>query len=375
MTHPTSDLPASEVLEQHFYFPTRCLMFLSGVLCPLIFIFTFGPSDFLLLDAWQDGRWKTKVSLLLSLPVMLPFLPGILFSIVSLGCLCIRPESHKYLWVKTGIYTGAILSTHFCLLTAIATDGVVLFLGLATIVIGGPIAYGLFAILGAFSKNIDIKRFSIQAMMSIVLLIALGITLFQLFGPEFFAPLANVILGFLGTPAFCAVTYVLTAGRIAFIKQKTKYPKGFFFILTGWMVHYFAAWQIAIKLMTDEYSKLPATMPSGGCFISSAAAWGHPVLVRTFPNQGDRKVNRQMQDVKILEFSLQVIAPKTHRILRRIYNRIGPKLASVFRRSPYLADLAFVAFLPFQFAGKIATWLSGLDTKTVRRMYRHRECP
>ena len=80
------------------------------------------------------------------------------------------------------------------------------------------------------------------------------------------------------------------------------------------------------------YSKLPLEDPSG-CYIATAAARGHPAIVKSWPVQlaGGKilQVNRQLAILKAGELALRALAPRLHCALRWIYDFVGPMILIV----------------------------------------------
>ena len=73
------------------------------------------------------------------------------------------------------------------------------------------------------------------------------------------------------------------------------------------------------------------------------------------------------------ELTLLALAPRTHHLLRRTYNSIGPRLAAVTIR-PLAADLAYVALKPAEWIAWLAlSVMLGPERTLVRRLYRDTE--
>jgi hypothetical protein len=87
------------------------------------------------------------------------------------------------------------------------------------------------------------------------------------------------------------------------------------------------------------------------CFVVTAASQGHPWLVGPLeptPRGGRlRPANRQLRELWAFEDRLAARAPRLHRALRRIYDRVGPAVARR-ARGPWAADLLFVLIWPLQ---------------------------
>ena len=114
-----------------------------------------------------------------------------------------------------------------------------------------------------------------------------------------------------------------------------------------------------IPLAMRLFDALPVQSPKGygDCFIVSAAALGHPRFVgsRLDPATG-RCSNDQLSTLSAFEDSLANSRPTTHRHLRRIYNRVGPRIAACIW-SPYIGDAVYLLLKP-------AEWLARLYLAT-----------
>ena len=97
------------------------------------------------------------------------------------------------------------------------------------------------------------------------------------------------------------------------------------------------------------YLRLPDSSPS--CFVVTAAARGHSVLVGPqleFEHCGKtRRATRQLIRFWQFERAWQSRSPRTHRAFRTIYNSLGPHLAARIT-SPWRADLVFLALKPLE---------------------------
>ena len=160
---------------------------------------------------------------------------------------------------------------------------------------------------------------------------------------------AGLVLLVLALAALCAgplwslIAY-LTALRM--LPEKTRAPLETSLVSAG----YIASWAWALVQAQQYYAALPTEKPSG-CFVVGAAARGHPRLVRSW-TLGGRPVTRQLILLKSFEFQLERDAPRTHRLLRRVYNRIGPAVANRIR-SPWSADVVYLALKPIEWLTRI----------------------
>ena len=103
------------------------------------------------------------------------------------------------------------------------------------------------------------------------------------------------------------------------------------------------------------YAALPDEAP-GGCFIVTAAGRGHAAFVgrhvRIERNGCSRLVNQQLITFWQFENRWRNFAPRSHRIFRRGYNRVGPAIAARIK-SPWLADFVYVVLKPFELFAKL----------------------
>lgn len=116
----------------------------------------------------------------------------------------------------------------------------------------------------------------------------------------------------------------------------------------SWLGGLMALTAIKVPLAQWLFERLPAERPPEGCFVVSAAARGHRRFVGSWldPATG-RPVNRQLQRLRAFEDALRIGFPRLHRLLRAIYNRIGPSIA---RRTghPLLADVTYLLLKPLE---------------------------
>jgi hypothetical protein len=115
-------------------------------------------------------------------------------------------------------------------------------------------------------------------------------------------------------------------------------------------------WIGSVWWSKQTYAALPDVAP--GCFIVTAAGRGHRKLVGPF-FEIERKghcfrANRQLITLWQFENLWQKKSPQSHRSFRRIYNRFGPIVAAQIR-SPWLADIAYIAIKPAELAARMVT--------------------
>ncbi len=150
-------------------------------------------------------------------------------------------------------------------------------------------------------------------------------------------------------PLYVAAWYVTRAVQLI---RRSAWPFGDYLLATlatipSWITAWFWAKQ--------TYVALPETPPSG-CFVVTAAGRGHSNLVGPFleiEHRGQaRRANLQLVTLWRFENSWREKFPRSHQNFRRLYNRIGPVIAARIR-SPWLADVIFLALKPAEWFAKI----------------------
>ena len=148
-------------------------------------------------------------------------------------------------------------------------------------------------------------------------------------------------------PIYIAVWYVFRARQL--IKQSPLDFGNYFWTTLATIPSWITAWFWA----KQTYESLPDTPPSG-CFVVNAAGRGHKNFVGPFfeiEHCGQtRRANQQLITLWQFENGWRKKFPRSHRLTRHIYNHVGPRLAAKIR-SPWLADLVFLALKP-------AEWLA-----------------
>jgi hypothetical protein len=103
-------------------------------------------------------------------------------------------------------------------------------------------------------------------------------------------------------------------------------------------------------------ASLPDKAPND-CFIVTAAGRGHVAFVgrhvEVERNGRSQLVNQQLITFWQFENRWRNFAPRCHLIFRWGYNRVGPVIAARIK-SPWLADLVYLALKPFELMAKLA---------------------
>ncbi len=152
-------------------------------------------------------------------------------------------------------------------------------------------------------------------------------------------------------PLYVAVWYALRA--IQLIKAAGFGFWTYFGALTGSLPFWLLSWFWSRSV----FASLPDQAPSG-CFVVTAAGRGHRKLVGPFweVEHGGRMLlaNRQLITLWKFENLWRKQSPHSHAVFRKVYNRVGPGVAGRIK-SPWLADLAYVAIKPVELAARVAT--------------------
>jgi hypothetical protein len=337
----------------------RITLLICGVIVPFISFFMSGMGTHWGGEPWQSGNLSTYIGLLIAWPVSASFFPVLGYSIFCLVTWVFNPAlSAKKYWVRLGVYFGVLWSIAFTLVAYV--DGSSLFFG--TIVMSA-IMYFIASV--GFSIVWSISWLMVKGYQNHWWLFVSScvVGLFILFSGSF-------VLGMFGPP-LAFISYSIAAASIWSAKERSfQFTIAKLLGTTVYLASVFATWRLAIDLMLIEYSKLPTEDPN--CFVSAAAAKGHRRWVGSDSIAVDGKivcVNRQMRELKAGEFVLKAVAPGFHRILRRCYNGVGPRLAKMICRSKSAADIAYISLVPIQLLVITTLKLFRIDTQKIKNLY------
>jgi len=363
----------------------RIKFFITGVLFPtwcfLVIWATNAIPSFH--EPWQSGHHSDYLTVLLSAPTVLYFIPLIAFSMTCLAIWCFCPKQFSTAPVLVGLYSGTLLALIFLALLFPLTFVIGEIAGIMTAM---ALAVAVYLIQRAIHRA---SRFRIVHLFILAFVVAALIPLIQYFElwraiPRFLVMAELAILA--GSPTLAFVTFLrasIFAGKLN--KQNKSKSPVWIIVLTpiSWLVAFLITWRYAIESMMLEYSNLPTSDPN--CYVSAVAAKGHPRLVGTTskrttskstPFQGDGRggngsgqVNRQMKRLKFLEFALQAVAPKLHRSIRRFYNCSGPKAARLLSHSIWLADFAFLTLKPLEWLAIAVQILTKIPDRRINKIY------
>jgi len=318
---------------------------------------------------WQSGRINDYAALLLNPQAALLFFPLLIYAIVSLWLVLIRYERFDSLFVvRFGIYTGILLAFQYMLVAAVFFP-YSLAAGLVVVVV-----YWL-------AKKIG-RRFGAWVGMVFVLLIfsLVPVAIFRppsalsiaaLWESLTFVPIFFLVTMASASPVVCFLIMLFTAAPLFRTHDKPHIWSGARFPgLAAWLAGYTAAWAYSIYQMFEMYNALPKQPP---CYVVTAAAQGHPAFVGSQPvstASGIIWVNHQLQTLKCAELALQALAPRLHRLVRFVYDIVGPVLARRLTH-PLLADLAYISLKPAELLARVILRLLLPDFNAqLHRIYR-----
>lgn len=319
----------------------------AGVIVPLG-CFAFSVEGFPFGPKWQSGRVSDYIMLLLHAKAAWPLFPLLLYCMTAMAFVSIAPRRSVTMgWVRLGLWAGVPLAGMYAVILlvgmcegngdAIAISSVVGAVSLA-------VTWGVVALLNWSFRRFGARRVwpvlgSILAVVALIGVLSGGTAL----GVVFFG---SIIFG----PGWAMLIYLAMAMRVGRALREMEMERGVNPAAVAGLAGGFAAsWGLAIHQAIRAYQALP-TSPPGGCYIASAAARGHGWVVRAervhFAGR-DYLVNRQLRRLKCAEIALAAMSPSAHRLIRRIYNRVGPVLARGMR-SRWLADVAYLTLWPVE---------------------------
>lgn len=379
---PQNYVPTLVPWKTRLTWQLRLKLFLTGVLFPMICLTAIGTGFGPTFEApWQSGRLDHYIVVLTTRPTIFVFWPLLFFSFFCLSRWCFNPLKQNSFWIQIGLVTGAIQALVFSILLSFTAGP----LGQIMALFVGPLLALIVFLIGlAIRKKLVARRFTIKYLIGLTTLIAVPLALIRAAGVTstsivqgiyvyFFLGLLFIIgsattLGFITFCRACFASFFI-------VKQNGRPTELIPQVLVwfAWLGAYGFTWKTALDLMMVEYSKLPKTDPN--CFVSSAAANGHPKLVGSFelaPTQIGKvtgKINKQMQRLKFLEFALATSLPSIHRVIRRFYNRFGPGVAHVCQANIWISDLTFLFLKPLEWIAIGIQVSLGVSSRSIEHIY------
>jgi hypothetical protein len=360
----------------------RLIFAFGGVVWPIV-CFSFSTFAHAPGPEWQSNQWCDKVAMILWGSVGWPFFPLCLWAIAGMVAAVISPAwAARFAAFRWAVYSGIPLSIFYMAILAIALaqppNGSVAInaLEVAGCVLVGIIGAALVTALIALAwwatfRVRDLRKFLWWGMVSAGVL-AIGATVDAVLGHQAIVGLLVVPLAILllpGAPSLALAAYGVMAFRLWRLAatQHTSHG-GAALAAIAWCASGSTAWTLAATLAVKEYAKLPTNPPS--CYIATAAARGHPWLVRSRQISFDGilcPINDQLRYCKGFELILSATFPLVHRLLRWTYNFAGPKLAAILY-TRLLADATYLLLKPAEWLACLAVHLAGVEND-VRQLY------
>jgi len=309
---------------------------------------------------WQSGELDAYLALFLQSEASIFFLLLLTYSIACYILLLINPDGYSSLFVvRFGVYTGVLLALQY---------SVILFLYLIDNKYSFAIVLlWLFPIYFPKSYRWAVSKWDTRRVLSSLgILVLIAVLIAVAYYREPFLPLFLAFVALIIAAPFWSFLIASQAAIWLFKNYETMVtlPRGLG--VTAWLAAYAVAWRYDILKMYELYAKLPTAPPN--CYIATAAAHGHPKLVRSWAvqlaNGKSMRANNQLQILKCAELALMAIAPRLHKLLRTIYDVIGKSLAQKIQ-NPFLADVAYLMLKPFEWIAKFCLRLIIGDVKSI----------
>lgn len=320
----------------------------AGVLVPLVsFGFTF--AGFPLGPEWQSGKLADYIKLMLHAQAAWPLFPLLLYSIICAALVSAAPRHFvDKAWVRTGLWGGvpmALLYSIILLVGLTEGGGEEVLVAIVVGVVAMAVSAFLVWLLNWFFWRFGARRVwpVLGTLIGLCVLVPAALGGDEVLGVPLFG---SIILGPGWAMLTCLALAVRSGRAVREIQGTSRVTGG---AIGAWFAAFTASWGLAIEEAIRMYRSLPTSPPSH-CYIATAAAKGHPVLVRsrqiTLHNQ-TYTINPQLQRLKCAEIALATIAPRLHQFIRRIYDCIGPQLAQIMD-CKLSADVSYLLLLPIE---------------------------
>jgi hypothetical protein len=322
---------------------------LYGLFITLLPAFSFAATA-LIKPEWQNGELGSYIILLLFPKASLWFLPLLAYSIICYLLLLLEPTRYSQAFVvRAGIYMGALLALHYSILALIyALDSGAYVIALVWI----------FPILCSLAYRWATSKWVAAKVNKVLFLFMIGTLLISILISKG-SVLILLLIGLTMAGPFWSFLIALRAAVWLYKTQETGFTLQRGLGVTAWLAVYAAAWRYDILKMYELYALLPKQPPD--CYIATAAARGHPQLVRACTVQLAEgrcmQVTKQLQVLKCAELALLAVNPRLHGLLRKVYDVVGKRLARLIRTS-FLADVAYLSLKPFE-------WCAGFVLKLL----------
>ncbi len=339
MNNESASIPSEISLPYPQAFWWRVLYALFVTVLP---IFSFSMVNVMKPD-WQSGQLSDYAILFLFPQASLFILPLLVYSI---GCyLMLLLDAARFapkFPVRFGIYSGVLLALHFSTAILLSLEPSLWFFPWAVALVSPLIFSRLYPWV--------VKKWNIKLLGGVFAsLVAILALTSMIVSRNFFSPFFTVLILLVLVAPFWS--FLLSAQTAIWL---VKNHESKITILRGlsigvWFAAYVGALRFNILKMYELYAALPPQPPD--CYIATAAAKGHPRIVGSQPvrlkNGSLIQINSQLQRLKSVELALLATSPKSHKLIRKIYDVIGKKLAAHIQ-NPLLADVAFLFLLPVE---------------------------
>jgi hypothetical protein len=368
--------------------PVRLALLYAGVVVPVLsHMIAFHESP----DAadWQSGSLDDKLSFTLSAPASIPFYPLMLYPMVCLVLLLFREKRFAdRALVRFGILTGIpVAAWYAAMLGLVVTDTSELLswhaLGvpfMAAVAIAAPLAaWGVLRLLLWARRTLNVPWVAVVGGLVVLYIVFCFLALATEGEPTaaLFWP-AGLLAAFCFFSLLCGPSWALGSYLFMSLRLLACSPRplryGMFQLMAvlSWLAAFLAACRWSVVKSLEIYATLP-TEPPGDCYVASAAAHGHRMVVRSqlCPTSAGTlvPVNRQLRVLKAAELTILALAPALHRQLRNVYDRLGP-LAARHLANPYLADVVYLLLKPVEWCSwLVLVWLLGPQRQVIGRLY------
>jgi hypothetical protein len=364
---------------------SRWMLALGGIILPILcHLSTYDglPANN---ATWQSGELHDRISFVLTPRAGFVLYPFLAFAMIAL-CRHLFPRSGdvRHFWIGFGITNGILVSLWYIGVFVVVLTGQDSFDPASTLV-----AFATFALLGLVplviwgfvtaTKSVS-KRLGLSAWKGGATLFLLYVSIASLVSwmlerdQELLVAISGSLMtpfvfGVWFAPIWSLLTYSLVGLRWFTIDRTTRQ---FSLLQMMGLVTYAAGLittcRASVWLSLSAYLQLPIEQPNS-CYVATAACKGHRSIVGTRPTGVPFPVNRQLQVLKAFEISLQTLFPEGHRMLRRIYDVVGPRFAKRINR-PWKADIAFALLKPCEWIAAATLFvLLGRRRSVVERFY------
>ena len=324
----------------------------------------------LLKPDWQSGRPNDYAAILLGTSVSPYFAPFLAYAVLCLLLLLIAPRRFScFLAVRLGIYGGFVMALQYVVLLVVALSATTVLVPIGIGLALGGTPFVVAWVSGKLQRRYGTAltlRIAAGLLIALALLVVAGLLLdlgWRIAGGVLYIAVAGAAFWCLDVAAVVSFRllrdYELNASLSAWHVVGP----------LAWLGAFGVAWRMAVLRMGEVYARLPTQPPE--CYIATAAANGHPRLVRSWPAMAQAgrpfRANRQLQRFKLAELALQAAWPAGHRLLRRAYDALGSRLARRLRH-PLLADAAYLLLKPLEWGSwaVLRTLLPQADALAVR---------